>query len=554
MTAGTTRTIAFALLCASASAHANQTPVDQADASVVEEELREADRAPAPTPRQPILQVPRSSEASRSAIEEPVLVGAILVEGAEALPQAAFAPVVERYVGRTLSPEELRALASDIAAVARDAGYGLATAWIPGQRLESGVLRIRLDEGRIDAVEVTGSGRAAAEPRLRALAGGKPVRTAELERRLLLAGDVPGLRLGKARLQRRGGRNILAVTAVRDKVEGRASLDNWGSGTAGPVRARLSMDVNGVAGDDDRLSVDGVVTPFDPGEFALVRLGYASALGADGTELSVGGYYARSHAGGVLSALDIEGRSAEIGFELRHPLLRSRRSSLWASFAANLRTSSQDRQGATVRDDSLTTLAASLYAYQQLPSGRLRGRFTVTRGLALFGATEAGDPRASRFDGDGVFTKVELWGDYEQRLGRGLSVLLAAQAQLSEGPLLSSEEMGLGGRTFGRAWDYREFAGDRGVAGSAEVRYDLRRPDGDKLNAVQFYGYADAGTVSNEGTGTGGGSLASSGGGIRMWLDGRLQAGVEVGVPLTDGSRPTDKDKPRVSFTIDKRF
>jgi hemolysin activation/secretion protein len=543
----------LALFCAAAPAHANQTPVDQADPSVVEDELREAERIPAPASARPVLQAPRVQEG-RSAIAEPVLAGAVLVEGAEALSQAAFAPVVERYAGRTLAPEELRALASDIAAVARDAGYRLATAWIPEQRIDLGVLRVRLDEGRIDAVEVTGSGRAAAEPRLRALVGGGPVRTAELERRLLLAGDLPGVRLGKARLERRGGRNILVVAATRDRVEGRASLDNWGSATAGPVRARISMDVNGVVTGDDRLSVDGVVTPLEPSEFALLRLGYASAIGANGTELSLGGYYARSHAGGPLSARDIEGRSAEIGFELRHPLLRSRRSSVWAALGAHLRTSSQTREDARVRDDSLTTLAASLYAFHQLPGGRLRGRIAVTRGLALFGATHGGDPLASRFDADGVFTKLELWGEYEQRLGAGLSLLLAAEAQASDGPLLSSEEMGLGGRFFGRAWDYREFAGDSGIAGAAELRYDLKRPGGTILNAVQLYGYADAGTVSNEGTGTGGGSLASSGGGVRLWLDGSVKAGVEVGVPLTDGADPTKSDKPRVSFTIDKRF
>ena len=84
-------------------------------------------------------------------------IGAIRVDGATALPPSAFALVVERYAGRTLAPEELRALASDIAATARDAGYGLATAWIPQQRVVNGLLRVRIDEGRIDAIEAEGS-------------------------------------------------------------------------------------------------------------------------------------------------------------------------------------------------------------------------------------------------------------------------------------------------------------------------------------------------------------------------------------------------------------
>ena len=53
----------------------------------------------------------------------------------------------------TKSPSDMRALASDVANVARGAGYGLATAWIPPQRVSNGVLRVVIDEGRIDAIE-----------------------------------------------------------------------------------------------------------------------------------------------------------------------------------------------------------------------------------------------------------------------------------------------------------------------------------------------------------------------------------------------------------------
>ena len=70
------------------------------------------------------------------------MVGAILVEGATILPASAFAPVIERYAGRLLAPAELQALAGDIAEVARDAGFGLATAGIPQQRISGGILRV----------------------------------------------------------------------------------------------------------------------------------------------------------------------------------------------------------------------------------------------------------------------------------------------------------------------------------------------------------------------------------------------------------------------------
>jgi hemolysin activation/secretion protein len=540
---------AFACGVIPSQAMANQSPVDQADPSVVEDELRDEKRE---RPDGRPLQAPKPRPA-RSSPNTPILVGAVRVEGAQALPQAAFAPVIESYAGRTLSPGELQALASDIANVARRAGFGLATAWIPQQRVEHGVLKVLVDEGRIDAVEVTGSGRDAAERYVRRLGAPGPVRTAELERQLLLAGDAAGVEMGKARLERRDGRNVLVVAASQDRIQGRAILDNWGSSTSGPIRARLSFDVNGVFGPDDRLSVDGLVTPVQPKEFGLLRAVYGAPIDSSGTEISIGGYVAASEAGGALVRRDIDGRSIEAEAELRHPLLRSRQASVWAALTVRVRDSEQSREDAPIRDDRLATLTGSLYGVRRLPDGRLRGRASLVQGFGGFGATQHGDPLASRPDADGRFTKIELWAEVEHKLGGRFSLFAQAEGQAANGPLLSSEEMGLGGRFFGRAWDYREFSGDRGLAGALELRFDLKPRQG-PIKSTQLYVYADAGTVANEGAGTGGGSLASSGVGIRFRLPKGLRAGLEVGVPLTHGADPTKDDEPRFSFTIDKRF
>ena len=541
---------ACAFAAAPLPAVAEQTPVDRADPSVLEEEADDPRRVPKPGRR--IIEAPVAAPGG-SAVAEPVLAGAIRIDGARALPQSAFAPVVERYAGRTLSPPDLRALAAEVAGVARAAGFGLATAWIPAQKLENGVLRVRVDEGSIDSVEVTGSGRDAVRARLLPLADGKPLPSAELERRLLVAGDIPGIRLGKARLVRKDGRNVLVVSAVRDRIEGRAAIDNWGSATAGPVRARLSVDLNALLAADDRLSVDAVVTPLQPREFALARAAYTAAIGTAGTEVTVGGYAARSEAGGALADRDLDGKSSEVEAEVRHPLVRSRDASVWAAVAGKLRDSEQTREDALVREDRLATVTATLYGFRRLGEGRLRGRISFVQGIDVLGATAAGDPLASRPDADGTFSKLELWGEFEHRLGYDLSILLQGEAQLAGGPLLSSEEMGLGGRWFGRAWDYREFSGDRGVAGALELRYDWNKPLS-LVEAAQLYAYLDGGAVANYRAGTGGGSLASAGLGVRLRLPSRIRASLQLGIPLTEGSNPAEDEGPRVSFTVDKRF
>jgi hemolysin activation/secretion protein len=171
----------------------------------------------------------------------------------------------------------------------------------------------------------------------------------------------------------------------------------------------------------------------------------------------------------------------------------------------------------------------------------------------MFTATPSRCPIAChRANAGGVFTKFETWGEFVRRLGGGFSTQVALKAQVADGPLLSSEEMGLGGPQFLRAFDYREYSGDQGAAGSAELRFDLKNVSR-SVDKVQFYGYGDAGRVSNFGGRGRSGSLASAGGGIRLTLAKKWEAGFELGVPLTDGADDTSPE-PRFSFSLRTRF
>ena len=141
-----------------ASAQQQPQPVDQADPAVVARQQQEENERPRQR-EAPRLSAPASVQVSAST--EPITPGAIYVEGATELRPADFAPAIEPYLGRPLGEEELRALTRDVAEVARRAGFGLATAWVPRQSLVAGVLRVQVDEGRIDAVEVSGNAREA---------------------------------------------------------------------------------------------------------------------------------------------------------------------------------------------------------------------------------------------------------------------------------------------------------------------------------------------------------------------------------------------------------
>lgn len=543
------RMIGAIMACAAASSAAQSAPTTS-DIPIVEPNMRGEAHELLGREAATALE-----QAAQSDVKTPgsIVVGAIRIEGAEVLMPSAFAPVIDSYVGKPLGPVELKALASEIAGVARAAGYGLATAWIPAQRSGNGVLRVVIDEGSVDAIEIQGKGAHLARRMLQPLIAAGPIRTRDLERRLLLAGDVAGVTLGRARLERREGRNVLHLATTHDRVSARVAVDNWGYDAVGPVRARLSLDVNGLLAGDDRLSLGGVTTILQPREFALGRATWTKPVGLDGTELYLGGYYAKSRPGGSVGSSDLAGRSSEAELGLRHPLLRSRKASVWGSASVQLRDSTLNRAGADIRDDRLATLTAGAYATARLPHGRARGRVSLVSGLDLFGATEAGDPLASRSDADGRFTKLAAWGEYQRRLGGKVSFQLQAEGQVASGPLLASEEMGLGGQYILRAYDYRERSGEHGIAGSAELRFDLDalpKP----VTGVQLYGFAEAGTVDNAGSGGGGGTLASAGAGARFSVTRKLEVGVELAFPLVARFDPDNRRAPRLSLTASTRF
>ncbi|HEX5184566.1 MAG TPA: ShlB/FhaC/HecB family hemolysin secretion/activation protein [Allosphingosinicella sp.] len=527
-----------------------QSAADRADPALMRRQMEE--KRPTPAPDRAAVRVQAPVQAASPAAIGTVLIGAVQVEGNVALPAAAFSPAIEPFLGRRLGPAELAELANAVATAARKAGYGLATAQVPQQVIRNGILRVIVDEGRIDAVEPSGSGADAVRPFLQKLANGRPVRTAALERQLLLAGDLAGVSTDGARIDRVDGRNVLHLDARRKRVAIRAGLDNWGSSPIGPLRAHLDIDVNGALFANDQLSVGGLVTPAQPREFQFVRGAWSVPIGHDGTQVSVSGYYGHSHPGASLKGRDLDDATVGATLSLSHPLLRSRAASLWAHGDLWMLDSDLDERGALTRRDRFRSATAGLTGLGRLGKGWLRADVSITQGLTGLGATPRGDPLSSRADGGGAYTKFAFSAQYAASLGGRFSLAFGTEGQLATRPLLSAEQYGLGGRTFLRGYDYWEVAGDKGIAGSAELRYDLGRI-APQVQRVQLYAYGDAGSAGNLRNDPGGGTLASAGGGIRVTLKHGVNASAEIGVPLKD-SPFTRNPRPRLSFTLDFSF
>ena len=540
-----------ALAVGTAMPVAAQDRLNQANPAIVERALPQPSRPR--DEREPSITAPPPLVGNQQPRAVALTVSAIVVDGAAELPAGTFTAAILPYIGRGLSTADLSTLAQAVAGAARSAGFPFASAWIAPQDLTAGILRVRLDAGTLSAVRVIGAASPAADRLLsRALVTGRAVRRDELERAILLVGDMPGITVKESRYVRQDGFGILLVTIAEDRASAYAQVDNRGSREVGPYRATVLANVRNIAQSGDEIGLIASLTPVQPSEFAFVRGRYAAPVDDRGSMLTASGSYGRAHPGASLTALNVIGQSGDAAVAYVRPLLRSRLHSLWTGLEVRALRSDQTLLGRPLRNERLSTLTASLSGSMEAAGGVLRGEAAMVAGLPLPGVTHQDDARKSRSDGDARFVLWTYNADWTTSLTDRVGIVIATAAQLASRPLLATMEIGAGGPAFGRGYDFAERTGDKGILGSADLRIDTGKVRG-LVDRVQLYGSIDGGYVDNLRGGSGGGTLLSSALGARLGR-GRSSGMVELAFPLNADRFDTRNRTPRLSVRLSRAF
>lgn len=486
--------------------------------------------------------------SSRSAQQ----IGAVVIRGNEAIEDAQYQAVVERYFGEPLTEDVLDELTDELAQLARESGYPYARTAIDEEAAALGIVAVSIDEGRIDAIEIEGTQNAQALRMLNSLAG-QPARRQTLEGTLLRVSDIPGVVLRGARLKRDDDRSILVVRLEKRDHQGRLGADNYGTKTFGPVRVNASTRFFGLLTSSDELRTSVRVNPFEFDELLFVSASYETQVTNSGMTARISGALGETALGGALDGSDISGNTRRLNLGLSAPLHRSKKSSVWAEGEVAYISIEQDDLGALLRDDTLVTAAVGLRTRFALAGGGfVRTGLFVERGLGILGATRLGDINASRVDGDGVFTKFRFSADTRLPIAKRLDVYLSAAGQLADTPLLASEELALGGAYRVRGYDFAEVLGDEGVYGLAELRYRVKTDDL-PLEFLQLYSFIDGGYVSDIDQNFGEGSLFSAGPGVRgRW--GLFDFEVESAFPLGGSGERSETDGPQINVRAGVSF
>lgn len=470
---------------------------------------------------------------------------ALTVDGVTAYPMKDIAPFYADYLTREVSMADLVRVAQAITDKYRADGYFLARAVVPPQSGPRGFVRLAVYEGYIGEVRVDGPAAGAVDALLAGVTDVRPLKLTDLDRRLTLATDRPGLKL-KTHLEPvidDPARHRLVVYADRQRLATSLYADNRGTESAGPwqLYGRLAANSALVAG--DQLAASVLTIPEDPEEFTQGEVAYLYPLATGGSiGMRASAARARDASANLGQVVGNENQFASLRWS--HPLARGRRHAVWGALAFDASRIEQDWGAAGGYEDNLRVLRASVFATRQDDGRSLTGFAQLSRGLDILGATDTPGRTRSRWDADGQFWKVNLHASHYRDLGRRAGVYLQADAQWSPDPLLAAEEFAAGALPYGRAYNYAEIAGEKGAGALVELRYGWD-PAPQAISFLQLYGFADTAKVWRKDAFPGfkSAALASAGGGVRITVHRRATLRLEAARPLTRTPYVTaDKD------------
>jgi hemolysin activation/secretion protein len=477
----------------------------------------------------------------------------IAVQGAASIPAEEITALYAERVGTMVTLDDIAAIAEQITALYRQAGFHLSRAIVPAQDIGNGQIRIDVIEGSIVEVVVRGPEKEMPVVRkvLAPITAEQPSRKATLERSLLNVNDLPGYRVTDTTLEEIGdasGRFRLFLTVEAWKIYWSQGMDNFGSAAVGPIQAYTTLALNSVLVGGDTLAAAASGVPDDLNSMSFGRLVYDMPVGVDGARIGVS---ALQSAVRPADTRFIHDTTRTTTFELRGSILplQTRTASLRLTAAFGASNISEGSDFGTIYTDRIRTISlAADYRLKDDWNGFNFLTIVLRQGLDVAGASRQYDITNSLWFASGDFTTLNLAYTRLHKFSDVWSVKFSGTAQFASQSLLLSQQYFLGGAAFGPGY----YVGDNGFGGSLELRWD-QEAKWDMLKGYQVYGFVDGGQVWSV-HGTDFAALASVGAGARFFMTDQLQAGVSVAFPVYSRYDNGELANYRILFSVLNAF
>jgi hemolysin activation/secretion protein len=467
-----------------------------------------------------------------------VRVRAVQIVGMTVYTPEQMASLYADMVGKEVTLQAIYDLAQRITTKYGNDGYVISRAIVPPQELDphGATIRIQVIEGYVDRVEWPKTldkyvyffsyytARITSE---------RPSNIHTIERYLLLAGDLPGLKFKNSLKPsaKQQGAATLVVDVIGEKlVDATARVDNRGTQGQGPFEFQASATINNPLRIHDAWTFT-YAGPFKTEELKYIYGQYSQVLIPEGLLFFIDASdgFGRPQLSPEFAAIAPDYRTKSTVFEtgLTFPFIRTRERNL--SVTGLFFMSHNEAFTPLVPDfapsslDRLRGFRAKMNADAADPlQGIDQLNVVLSQGINGLGSTMNGAPLASHVNGRVDFSKAEATVTRLQPLPANFSFLVAAYGQYAAGtPLLTSEQCGYGGRVFGRAYDPSDLVADSCVEELGELRLDVPPLSTKAIEVSQFqlYGFADHGWLHNLAPDVGTPrtiKAASIGGGLRL--------------------------------------
>ena len=483
------------------------------------------------TPLQLRIQNPEKASVPRAVDEIEFSITRIKVTGATHFPEERWRAIFAALEGQKIVLSDLREAANKLENLYRADGFFLTRVFIAPQEVRDGTLEVQVVEGFLANAFVQAPNQASrklTQAMITPVLGQRPVRFLDLEQRLLLLNDTPGMAVTSV-LRPGGtlGSSDILLTTVKPPRTAFAAVDNSGSDVVGPINYSLGTTIFQPFGRPGALDLSLASSGEGFGELQAVSARYATPLGNNGMVGSIGALVAHAAPGGLIRDLDVQSLSGSLSASLRVPLLRSRANSIYLDAGMTLNRSFVKALGTEINDDRSTVASLGLQ-WRQI--GWLAGDMTfgvnLLHGLGLFGANGADAPLPSVQGFNPNFLRLTYQFQRNQPILGPIGASMTLQGQYTANRLLSGEQISFGGRSIGRAYDPSTVAGERGVGVIGELFASLSGVQVPNfIEGTQVYAFADwaqTTALAYEATPKQSTTISSLGAGARFTLLGRL--------------------------------
>ncbi|AHF89155.1 hemin-binding protein [Opitutaceae bacterium TAV5] len=454
--------------------------------------------------------------------------------------QQTLAALVASDLNRELTFQQLLATATRVENYYHQKGYQLVRVVIPRQDVrDGGPIEFRVLEGWLGQIHVTGNRRYSTRRVLDTLAHttaiGQPFTIPEVERPLVFLNERSGLTASSTlKPGAETGSTDIEIEIKEDRrISGSIEANNFGSDDSGEYRIIPAFSLPNFTGAGDVFSAFGVFSP-DQTDVWFYQVDYTRPLGTNGTSGHLYFGQGNNEAGNEYEILDIKGDNISWGAGLSHHIIWSARSSLNLQGWFEWQDMEQRMLGGITSDDSIRKLRFGADYDRKDNSGRTFLSLHIHQGLGhILGGMKDNYTLSSRAyaGADNSFTKFVLSLMRVQSFHPRLYALLNFTGQYSLDPLVSGEQIYIGGANTVRGQPQSHYSGDDGFVINAEVRFSIL-PDNARWQLAGFFDHGETHLQRPIIGQQKWRSLSGAGLGFRAELFKNLDARFDVGFPV----------------------